>query len=179
MKAKHLSRADVDALLAQPLVAKVATHGKNGDLRMTPVWFGSWIEKRDRVPHEPLRMARLALGIHYAEPAKAARWLHEVFDLEPAGNLPDADGDPEHTWIEFHVGNCSLMVFGLEGAHDGGAPTHTPWVFVDDLDGHLATARAGGATIISEIEQHGYRAYAVNDLEGNRWTFAQARPTMA
>ena len=39
MKAKHLSRADVDALLAKPLVAKVATHGRNGEMRMTPVWF--------------------------------------------------------------------------------------------------------------------------------------------
>jgi hypothetical protein len=39
MKSKHLSQADIDALLAQPLVAKVATHGRNGDVRITPVWF--------------------------------------------------------------------------------------------------------------------------------------------
>jgi hypothetical protein len=26
--------------------------------------------------------------------------------------------------------------------------------------------------------QHGYRAYEAEDLEGYRWTFAQARPTM-
>jgi hypothetical protein len=30
----------------------------------------------------------------------------------------------------------------------------------------------------SEIEQRGYRAYTAEDLEGRRWTFLQARPTM-
>jgi hypothetical protein len=39
MKSKHLSQIDIDALLARPLVAKVATHGKNGEMRITPVWF--------------------------------------------------------------------------------------------------------------------------------------------
>jgi hypothetical protein len=39
MKAKHLSTQDVDGLLARPLVAKVATHGKDGGIRITPVWF--------------------------------------------------------------------------------------------------------------------------------------------
>ncbi len=52
------------------------------------------------------------------------------------------------------------------------------WVFVDDLDAHLAHARSRGATILSGIRQHGYRAYEAADLEANRWTFAQARPTM-
>src|SRR5258707_427836 len=43
---------------------------------------------------------------------------------------------------------------------------------------HWARARARGATIVTDIHQHGYRAYEADDLEGNRWTFAQARPTM-
>jgi uncharacterized glyoxalase superfamily protein PhnB len=54
-----------------------------------------------------------------------------------------------------------------------------PWAYVDDLDAHFAHAKTAGATIVSEIEQHGYRAYSAEDLEGHRWTFAQARPTMA
>ena len=56
--------------------------------------------------------------------------------------------------------------------------THVPWVFVDDLDAHHARAQARGATIVTGIHQHGFRAYEADDLEGNRWTFAQARPTM-
>jgi uncharacterized glyoxalase superfamily protein PhnB len=54
-----------------------------------------------------------------------------------------------------------------------------PWVYVDELDAHFAHATGAGATIISEIRQRGYRAYTAEDLEGHRWTFAQARPTMA
>jgi len=50
-------------------------------------------------------------------------------------------------------------------------------VFVDDLDAHLARARAEGATILTDIHQYGYRSYEAADLEGNHWTFAQARPT--
>ena len=39
MKLKGLSDKDVRGLLAKPVVAKVATHGRNGDMRITPVWF--------------------------------------------------------------------------------------------------------------------------------------------
>jgi hypothetical protein len=39
MKMKPLTHGDIQALLARPLVAKVATSGKNGDTRITPVWF--------------------------------------------------------------------------------------------------------------------------------------------
>jgi uncharacterized glyoxalase superfamily protein PhnB len=54
--------------------------------------------------------------------------------------------------------------------------THIPWVFVDDVDSHFARAQAGGATIVEPIHEHGFRAYVAEDLEGHRWTFAQARP---
>ena len=39
MKAKHLSQGDVDGMLEQPLIARIATHGKRGEIRITPVWF--------------------------------------------------------------------------------------------------------------------------------------------
>jgi hypothetical protein len=39
MKAKHLPQAEIDALLERPLTARIATHGKDGDIRITPVWF--------------------------------------------------------------------------------------------------------------------------------------------
>jgi uncharacterized glyoxalase superfamily protein PhnB len=51
-------------------------------------------------------------------------------------------------------------------------------VFVADLDAHLARAIAAGATIVTPIHQHGYRAYTALDVEGYRWTFAQAPPLM-
>jgi uncharacterized glyoxalase superfamily protein PhnB len=117
--------------------------------------------------------------VHYARPTSAAHWLSEAFGFRPVPEHDDEEGDGEHRWIEFRIGNCSVMLFPLDGQRRDGSPvTHVPWVFVDDLDAHLEHARSSGATIVSGIHQHGYRAYQAADLEGNRWTFAQARPTM-
>jgi uncharacterized glyoxalase superfamily protein PhnB len=71
----------------------------------------------------------------------------------------------------------AILLFELEGEREG-AVTHMPWIYVDDLDAHFAHAEAERATIVSGIHKHGYRAYVAEDLEGRRWTFAQARPTM-
>jgi uncharacterized glyoxalase superfamily protein PhnB len=170
----HGTRVRVEATL--PDGGKDA--GGSSFVRVTPVWFGAWCAKRDRVPHELRDTARLALAVYYAKPGTAARWLHEAFGFEPAGNLPVA-GDETTDWTEFRVGNCSLMVFKRQDALPvDTSPTHVAWVFVDDLDAHIAVAQARGATIVDGIQQHGYRAYEARDLEGHTWTFAQARPTM-
>jgi hypothetical protein len=50
-------------------------------------------------------------------------------------------------------------------------------VFVDDLAAQHAHARERGATIVQEIEHHGFSSFVALDLEGRRWRFAQARPT--
>jgi hypothetical protein len=65
----------------------------------------------------------------------------------------------------------------LAGPADLTQVTHVPWVFVDDLEGHLARAKEHGAEIAQEIERTGFTSYVALDLEGRRWRFAQARPT--
>jgi uncharacterized glyoxalase superfamily protein PhnB len=145
-------------------------------VRVVPGWFGQWSERRDTAPHTSADQGRLALAIYYAKPAEAARWLADAFGL----GTPDefSSEDYEHSWIEFRVGDSSVMLFPLDGVRAENAPaTHVPWVFVDDLDAHFEHARSHGAAILSPIEQHGYRAYQAADPEGNRWLFAQARPT--
>ena len=156
-----------------------ADRGGTAWVRVVPGWLGSWCERRDTAERTPTDTGRLAIAIYYAKPIAATSWLSEVFGLNLVSRWPDENSDPDYTWIEFMVGNCSVMLFPLH--HDrveGEHVTHVPWVFVDDLEAHLAHARASGATIQSEIRQHGYRWYEAADLEGNRWTFAQARPTM-
>lgn len=146
-------------------------------VRVVPQWFGAWCQRRDTVPHAPADTNRFGLAVYYAKPPEAARWLAEVFGFTLVTEL--GGEDPEHSWIEFRVGNCSLMLFPLDGTRPGAdAVTHVPWVFVDDLDAHFEHAREHGATIVSGITQHGYRGYEAADLDGNHWTFAQARPTM-
>jgi uncharacterized glyoxalase superfamily protein PhnB len=165
-----------------------ADRGGTAWVRVVPAWFGAWCARRDTAPHEASDLARLGVAVYYSRPAAAARWLSGVFGFEPTNVLPDAaadqDWDAGRRWIEFHIGNCSLMVFKLEGTAPattgpaGAAFRHVPWVFVDDLETHCARARAGGATIVTDIHQYGYKSYEADDIEGNRWTFVQARPTM-
>jgi uncharacterized glyoxalase superfamily protein PhnB len=140
-------------------------------------WLVPWCEQRDARPPVPKEIARLSLALYYEDPAAAARWLSRVFQLEAWSGIP-AEGE-DASWIELHHGNVALLLFRLDGKRAADAPvTHMPWAYVGDLDAHFAHASAAGARIVSEIQQQGYRAYAAEDIEGRRWTFVQARPTM-
>src|SRR5204863_157973 len=57
--------------------------------RVVKPWFPAWCDKRDRVPHQQIDIARLALGVSYARPAAAAHWLAEVFGFESVDELPE------------------------------------------------------------------------------------------
>jgi uncharacterized glyoxalase superfamily protein PhnB len=141
-------------------------------------WLVPWAEKRDGARTAPREIARVSVAVHYEDPAAAARWLARVFQLGSWSGIPAEGEDPE--WIELHHGNVAILLFGRDGGSaEDVALTHSVWAYVDDLDAHFAHAKAAGATIVSKIEQQGYRAYTAEDLEGRRWTFAQARPTMA
>ncbi len=153
--------------------------------RVVPLWFGRWCARRDHEPHRQADIARLGLGVYYDRPGAAARWLAGVFGFDPVTTLPpEPDPLPEGPhgapWIEFRIGNASLMIFRREGGTAGTAapePAHVPWVYVDDLDAHLAHAEQAGAAILQRKEWPWLPSYVAEDLEGNRWTFAQARPT--
>jgi uncharacterized glyoxalase superfamily protein PhnB len=141
-------------------------------------WLALWFEEREGSRPARGEIARLSIALYYEDPPGAARWLARVFQLGSWSGIPAEGEDPD--WIELHHGNVAVILFRLEGQLPKDAPvTHMPWAYVDDLDAHFAQAKDAGAKIVSEIEQHGYRAYTAEDLEGHRWTFAQGRPTMA
>ena len=179
-----------DASAGGTIVRLEATVSEGGEDRggssfvsVTSSWFGAWMDRRETAPREVHDLARLALTLHYARPAAAARWLADAFGFRspsplPEGEDPLSDDAYGFPWIEFHVGNTSLMIERLDGAAvDHTQVTHVPWVFVDDLEAHLTRARARGATVVQGIESHGFTSYLALDLEGRRWRFAQARPT--
>ena len=140
-------------------------------------WLVPWCVQRDAGRPRPREIARLSVALYYEDPAQAARWLARVFQLGSWSGIPAAGEEPP--WIELHHGAVAILLFRLDRRRGEESPvTHVPWAYVDDLDAHFAHTQAAGATIVSEIEQHGYRAYTAEDLEGRRWTFAQARPTM-
>lgn len=152
--------------------------------RVVPKWLPRWIDRRDHTPHQVRDISRLALGISYIRPAAAARWLAATFGFEspdplPEGQDPLPEGHYGHPWIEFRLGDSSLMIFKLDGDRPAGPLVHVPWVYVDDVAEHFRHAAGSGATIVEKLDSPwGLPFYVADDLEGNRWTFAQARPTM-
>ena len=137
-------------------------------LRMAPQWFPRHLVRRKegRVRQE---LGRFGLALRSSTPAATARWLADAFQFECTGDIPETEGDPDHAWIEFRIGNSMLVLRGGSGS----AGADTPIVYVDDLDAHLEHARAHGATIVTPITEHGYRAYTALDCEGRHWQFAQ------
>ncbi len=162
--------------VAATIPAGGADRGGTAWVRVAPAWLGAWFERRATATREPAESGRLALALYYQKPSEAARWLADVFGFRLALEL---SGNDEHSWTEFLIGNSSIMLFPLDAASpQGTSATHVPWVYVDDLDAHFEHARERGASVVSGIQQHGYRAYQAADVEGYRWTFAQARPRM-
>ena len=150
--------------------------------RVVPKWFGAWCARRDGAARVPDDLARLGLAVAYRRPAAAMRWLHEAFGLGDAGDLPTGEdplpgGEHGQPWLQLRVGDAALVVSSLDGAV-AGTQAFEPWVYVDDLAAHLARARSAGASVVSEIDPYPHSHYVAEDLEGNRWTFLQARPTM-
>jgi uncharacterized glyoxalase superfamily protein PhnB len=156
--------------------------GGSSFVAVTPPWFAGWMRRRESAPRRPRELARLALTLRYERPAAATRWLVDTFGFEAPSGLPEGD-DPlsddryGFPWIELRAGGASLVIEPLAGEADLARETHVPWVFVDDLEAHLARTREQGAAIVQEIERTGFTSYVAQDLEGRRWRFAQARPT--
>jgi hypothetical protein len=140
-------------------------------VRMAPQWFPRHVDRRARGASHP-DYGRLHLVLRSATPAATGRWLVETFGLEPTADLPEAEGDPGQTWIELRVGSAFVVLWGGGGT----AGTDSPFVYVDDLDAHLAHSEAAGATIVSPVTEHGFRSYTAADCEGRQWVFAQSGP---
>src|SRR5690606_2618943 len=97
-------------------------------LRMTPQWFPRHLTRRAAGAARP-DPGRLGLALRSPTPVATARWLADAFGLVCTGDIPDEEGDPEYTWIEFRVGNAFIVLWGGDAA----VGTDTPIVFVDDL----------------------------------------------
>jgi uncharacterized glyoxalase superfamily protein PhnB len=134
--------------------------------------LGVWCAERDRVPHQVREQPRLGVVLYYPDPVAAAHWLERVFGITSRWGLPAESDSP--TWTELNVGEASVILLNGEGAVD--THSHAVWVYVSNVDEHFEHARREGATIVSELERRGYKAYTAEDPYGHRWRFAQARP---
>jgi uncharacterized glyoxalase superfamily protein PhnB len=128
--------------------------------------------------------------LSYEDVAGAAEWLVRVFGFREELRFEEPDGRVSH--VELRLGDGAVML-GNPSPHYESPKTHrkhceaaarwseTPFVvdgvhvYVDDVDAHFEQARAGGARILSEVEDtpFGDRHYRAEDLEGHRWMFAE------
>jgi uncharacterized glyoxalase superfamily protein PhnB len=157
-----------------------ADRGGTSWTRVVPDWFGPWCARRDRAPRDVVDIGRLALSVAYERPAAAAKFLAAAFGFGPSTSVPDGDdplpeGDHGHPWIEFRIGNGSLMIHKLVAGRTAGV--HVPWVYVDDVAAQLTAAEAAGAAIVDRSEGPWGPTFVADDPEGNRWTILQARVT--
>lgn len=142
-------------------------------VRMAPQWFPRDLDRRFRGGAQA-DYGRLHLVLRSAAPAATARWLVEVFRLQPTTDIPDQEGDPNYTWIEFRVGASFIVLWGGGGS----VATDSPFIYVDDLDAHLKHAEVSGAMVVSPVTEHGFRSYTAADCEGRHWVFAQSGPRL-
>jgi uncharacterized glyoxalase superfamily protein PhnB len=149
-------------------------------VRMAPQWLPRHVGRRETQTSRP-SLGRLNIVLHSREPAAMGRWLVDTFGFSSPADIPaEEPTDPEQTWIELRVGagEAAIILWGAEGNVSIDTADPMPWVYVDDLDAHLARAEQAGAAIVSPITHHGFRSYTAADPEGRHWLFAQAPPSV-
>jgi PhnB protein len=132
---------------------------------------------------------RIIPMLAYENGVEAMNWLCKVFGFNEKTKWLDDNGRLSHG--EITIGENMIML--AEPTPDYQSPKHhrkkckaaSKWyevsyiingvlVYVDDVENHFKTAKAGGANILSEIEMGGPGTrYRVEDLEGQRWMFMQ------
>jgi PhnB protein len=61
---------------------------------------------------------------------------------------------------------------GMASVSETGTATQGVFIYLADVDGHCARARAAGAEIVRPLEDLSYgRSYTARDLEGHPWFF--------
>jgi len=112
--------------------------------------------------------------LNYSNLDEAIDWLSRTFGFQEHFRY----GDPV-AGAQMRLGRAWIMVGssrpGRTSPAELGGWTQMLTIFVDDVDGHYAHAKAAGAKIVEELHEteYGERQYGVEDLEGHRWLFAR------
>jgi len=114
----------------------------------------------------------------YEDVAAAIDWLCGAFGFEERLRFADNGGIVTHAELTLGGGEVFLGHPGPDyrSPRELGAFTHLVHVYVDDVDAHCARAVEAGAPVLGELKDtpYGDRRYDTEDLEGHRWSFAQA-----
>jgi uncharacterized glyoxalase superfamily protein PhnB len=127
--------------------------------------------------------------IAYEDGPAAMDWLAKAFGFRERARMLGQDGRLSHAEMESGSG---VIMLATPSPHYRGPRRHreeceqaarwseVPYivdgvlVYVDDVERHYGTAQAGGAKILSELEDDANgKKYRAEDLEGHRWMFIQ------
>ncbi|HKW70347.1 MAG TPA: VOC family protein [Candidatus Dormibacteraeota bacterium] len=127
--------------------------------------------------------------IAYENGPAAMDWLARAFGFRERTRMLGENGRLSHGEMEAGDG---LIMLATPSPHYHGPKRHreeseaarkwseVPYIidgvllYVDDIDAHIARAKAAGATILSPVEESGEgKRYRAEDLEGHRWMFIQ------
>jgi len=115
--------------------------------------------------------------MYYPDAARALTFLIDAFGFTEIDAMRDDDGN---VWTaQVSTGDGVVLVgpaiaeFGTRSVADPAWATHRTFVYVDDVDRHYQRAHAAGATIITDLVDHGpNRIYIASDCGGQQWIFA-------
>ncbi|HTZ72338.1 MAG TPA: VOC family protein [Candidatus Aquilonibacter sp.] len=112
--------------------------------------------------------------VTYQNLDQAIGWLNRVFGFEEHYRY----GSPL-SGAQLRLGEAWIMVNaakpGFSSPARAGCATQSLTIFVQDVDGHHARAKAAGAKILEDPHETVYGEYqcAAEDLEGHHWLFSR------
>ena len=125
----------------------------------------------------PENMPRITPYLLYEDLETAVDWLATTFGLSERFRMTGPGGRATHAEMALADGVVMMGHPGpdYQSPKRAGHVCQLVHVYVDDVDEHYESARAAGATILSEPEDkpYGDRVYSAEDPEGHHWFFAQ------
>jgi uncharacterized glyoxalase superfamily protein PhnB len=116
--------------------------------------------------------------IVYQNLAEAMAWLTRAFGFKEYYRYGDGPRG-----AQMFAGQAAIQVRQANAERSPaqlGYGTQSLTIFVEDVDGHYARAKAAGAKIVEEPHEtaYGEYQYGVEDLDGHHWLFSRhARDT--
>jgi uncharacterized glyoxalase superfamily protein PhnB len=110
----------------------------------------------------------------YQDLAAAIPWLERAFGFQEHYRY---GGGP--SGAQMYAGKAVIMVRqardGERTPREAGFGTQSLTIFVEDVDGHCARAKAAGAKIVEEPHEteYGEYQYAAEDLDEHHWLFSR------
>jgi uncharacterized glyoxalase superfamily protein PhnB len=125
--------------------------------------------------------------LRYRDALAAIDWLGRAFGLQKNAVYMGSDNTVAHAQLT--LGGGMIMLGSVDNGSEYGQKivqpdeinlreTQSPYLVVPDADAIYATAKAEGATIVTDIADmdYGGRAFSCRDLEGHLWNIGTYDP---